>query len=128
MQLPVEVNHIIIFIWILKYKNNIINTICYSRENNFHRSCDILPQRHSSAALAPPKWPSVIVNSPSIYSIHSRDQLYNNLNDPPASGHVDTFDLDRIERERRKSHASLFDLNLPYNMDNDDEYGKSTAV
>lgn len=57
-------------------------------------------------------WPSVIPN----YPFHENKSRITE----------DTFDLDRIERERRQSHASLFNLNLSYNEA--EEFGRNTAV
>lgn len=52
---------------------------------------------------------------------HHQQQRYKDYSQPPPHqphGFYGTFDLDRIERERRKSHASLFEASLEYDIVN----------
>jgi hypothetical protein len=55
------------------------------------------------------QWPKVIPKSPSSYSMNSfrinRQSLYDRSS---AYNPIEEFDLDKIEREKRKSHTNLF--------------------
>lgn len=70
-------------------------------------------------------WPNAIPASPSSYSNRSQFRIRpgklcgTNLQDRSTSPgseneNVGTFDLDQIENDRRKSHASLFKIDLDY--------------
>lgn len=92
---------------------------------NYHQNHDFQSDKNLAV-----KWPSVIARSPSNYSIRSQhgfddnfQSIHNEINQDIESNsdECDTFDLDKIEKERRQSHASLFDMRSF-------DYTRSTAV
>jgi hypothetical protein len=89
------------------------------RENLYHHnSFDELSwqrmNRHSyhSKNCMEYQWPKVIPKSPSSHSVNSnRFNRHPMMYDKSPKRHriIEEFDLERIERERRKSHTSLFE-------------------
>lgn len=117
--------------------------------HHYRKSCDgSLNNQHNYYSREflqpPPKWPSIITRSPSSYSVRSQNHCYPLRNEfymddylyhgggagsesSSLKNEVDLFDLDKIESERRKSHANLFD-GTHYMENSSYDYCKSTAV
>lgn len=102
--------------------NNFYHTLENSRHYHHHRSVDELSCRNYYCVQKQEHWPKSISKSPSSYSMNSnrfnRHLSYNES--PRRQKMIEEFDLERIEKERRKSHTNLFekchrnDLNLNY--------------
>ncbi|XP_059617621.1 uncharacterized protein LOC132262374 [Phlebotomus argentipes] len=109
-------------------------------DNTFvHKSIDDFIHMNDESTQHSNHWPKCIPTSPSAISTKSH-YIHRNLSDVnyannifhqhpraiihhvPSSDEFSTFDLDQIERERRKSHANLFDYRNKY------DNAKSTPV
>ncbi|XP_055683563.1 uncharacterized protein LOC129790202 [Lutzomyia longipalpis] len=97
-----------------------------------HKSIDDFIRMNEESTESNNQWPKCIPSSPSAISTKSHYNLQNSpeikyrnnifhqypksiLHNIPANDEFSTFDLDRIERERRKSHANLFEYRCKYN-------------